>query len=63
MLTSVKPNDDRDLPIEHYPELSVEQILTRALALSPEEIDNVVDFEKKHQNRKIVVDNLERVAA
>jgi hypothetical protein len=54
---------NRDLPIDHYPDLSVEQILIRALSLSPEEIENVVDYERRHQRRKIVLDNIERIAA
>jgi hypothetical protein len=55
--------EERELPLEHYQDLSVEQILVRALALSPRQIEKVVDFERRHQNRRLVTENIERIAA
>ncbi|HEX5000793.1 MAG TPA: hypothetical protein VFY29_21390 [Terriglobia bacterium] len=53
---------ERDLPITDYQKLSVEQILTRALSLSRNQIERVVRFERNHKNRKTVLEGLERAA-
>ncbi len=51
---------DRNLPIEHYRRLTVEQVEKKAKKLSPKQIAKVEQFEKKHKKRKSAIQALEK---
>jgi len=53
-------NPDRNLPVEHYRELKIPQIESRAQKLSGKQIEKVESYEKKHKNRKGAVNALEK---
>ncbi len=47
-------------PLKNYDDLSVEEIEKKAKGLSKEEIREVRDYEKRHKNRKTLLESLER---
>jgi len=47
-------------PLEGYDDLSVDDVETKVKGLSREEIREVRDYEKRHQNRKTLVESLDR---
>jgi hypothetical protein len=49
---------DEGLPIENYQHLTVDQVLDQAESLSKGEIRKIVNYERKHKNRKTVLENL-----
>ncbi len=53
-------NPDRNLPIEHYRRLKINQVEEKAKKLSPKQIDKVEQYEKKHKGRKGAIEALER---
>lgn len=52
-------NPDRNLPVEHYRTLKINQVEEKAKELSPEQIDKVENYEKQHKNRKGAIEALE----
>ena len=48
------------LPLQNYDDLSVEDVENRAGGLSKDDIENLLDYEKQHKNRKTLVEALER---
>lgn len=53
-------NPDRNLPVEHYRRLKIPQIEKEAKKLSPKQLDKIEQYEKKHKNRKGVMEALEK---
>jgi hypothetical protein len=53
-------NADRNLPIDQYRTLKVQQIAKKSKELSPRQIDKVERFEKQHQDRKGAIKSLEQ---
>ncbi|HVN20558.1 MAG TPA: hypothetical protein VMU05_17360 [Dongiaceae bacterium] len=53
-------NPDRNLPIEHYRELTIPQVASRAKKLSGKQVDKVESYEKRHKNRKGAIGALEK---
>jgi hypothetical protein len=51
---------DRNLPIDHYRELKIPQVTSKAENLSDTQIERVESYEKKHKNRKGAVNALEK---
>lgn len=51
---------DHDLPIEHYDHLTVDQITDKLGDLNEAEVKKIEAYEKKHHNRKTLVENIER---
>src|SRR5262245_20833183 len=51
---------DRDLPIEGYQHLTVAEVVGRLDALSPEQVEQVRQYEQAHRNRKTLLRQLER---
>lgn len=51
---------DKDLPIERYDHLTVRKIEKRLDALDRREIGRIRDYEKRHRNRKTLVEALDR---
>ena len=47
-------------PLKNYDDLSVEKIEMKVKGLSREEIREVRDYEKRHKNRKTVIESLDR---
>ena len=47
-------------PLKNYDGLSVDDVKTKIKGLSREEIREVRDYEKRHKNRKTLVESLER---
>jgi hypothetical protein len=56
------PSDgaQRSLPIDGYEELTVAQVTLRLAGLTPAELRRVHDFERRHANRKSVLDAIDR---
>jgi hypothetical protein len=52
--------DSEALPIEHYDDLSVEEISKELDGLSDEELERVRDYEKRHKDRKTLIESLDR---
>jgi hypothetical protein len=48
------------LPLNDYDDLGVEEVEKKAKGLSREEIQNLLDYEKQHKNRKTLVQALDR---
>jgi hypothetical protein len=53
-------NPDRDVPIENYGKMKISDIERKAKNLSAKEIGKVVEYEKKHKNRKGAIEALEK---
>lgn len=51
---------DRNLPIANYDGLSVDQVAKKISSLSRQEIQRVKSYEKKHKNRKTLMEKLEK---
>lgn len=49
---------DRDLPIRNYRHLTVPEVKRRLPALSGAELRRIESYEKKHKNRKALLDAL-----
>ena len=47
-------------PLEGYDDLSVDEVETKVKGLSREEIREVRDYEKRHKNRKTLIESLDR---
>jgi hypothetical protein len=47
-------------PLKNYDDLSVDDILKKAKGLSEKEIRQVRDYEKRHKNRKTLIESLDR---
>lgn len=50
----------QDLPLNNYDELSVEEVKAKVQGLSKEEIKAVLAYERRHENRKTLVESLEK---
>ena len=48
------------LPLQNYDDLSVEDVENKAGGLSKDDIEDLLDYEKQHKNRKTLVEALER---
>jgi hypothetical protein len=48
------------LPLKDYDDLSVEEVENKVQDLSKEEVREVLDFEKRHKNRKTLIESLNR---
>jgi hypothetical protein len=48
------------LPLNDYDDLGVEEVEKKAQGLSKEEIQDLLDYEKQHKNRKTLVEALDR---
>jgi hypothetical protein len=51
---------DRNLPIEDYQHLTIPQVRSKLQSLSKGELRKVESYEKKHKNRKGVLDAIDR---
>lgn len=51
---------DRNLPIERYDQLTVDEVSNRLGRLSKTEIQKVRTYENKHRGRKTLLDELDR---
>ena len=49
---------DRNLPIDNYEHLTVDQIARQLDDLSKKQIDEIKDYEKEHKNRKTLLEKL-----
>src|SRR3954447_23329130 len=49
---------DRNLPIENYQHLTVDQIVGRLDKLSGKQVEQVKRYEEKHKNRKTLLEKL-----
>ena len=49
-----------DLPLNGYDDLSVEEVKTKTRGISKEDIKDILAYEKRHENRKSLVEYLER---
>ncbi len=58
-LRRLDPN--RDLPIPHYAQLNIPEILTKVLRISPVDVVRIRDYEVATRNRKTLVDRLARI--
>ncbi len=47
-------------PLKAYDDLSVEDVENKVKGLSREEIRELLDYEKRHKNRKTLVESLDR---
>jgi hypothetical protein len=47
-------------PLNNYDELNVEDVENKVRGLSKEEIRGLLDYEKRHKNRKTLVEPLSR---
>jgi hypothetical protein len=50
----------RDLPLDDYDELSVEEVEKKLKGLSQDDIEAVRSYEKNHKNRKTLLEQIER---
>ena len=48
----------QNLPLNDYDDLSVEEVKTKARGLSSEEIEEILAYEKQHENRKTLIESL-----
>ena len=48
----------QNLPLDDYDDLSVEEVKTKAQGLSSEEIEEILAYEKQHENRKTLIESL-----
>lgn len=53
---------DRELPIREYQRLTVPQVVSRAKGLPPDQIAEIVAFERAHRNRKTLLAQLGRLS-
>jgi uncharacterized protein YjbJ (UPF0337 family) len=51
--------ESEHLPIRDYDRLNAEEVNERLVGLSPPELDRVADYERRHQNRKTVLDRID----
>jgi hypothetical protein len=51
---------DRDLPITGYDHLTIKEILKRLGSLTSSQIQKIRSYEKKHKNRKTLLEQLDR---
>lgn len=51
---------DRNLPIEDYQHLTVDEVEAKLEGLDKGEIEQIRDYEKEHKNRKTLIEALER---
>ena len=49
----------QNLPLNDYDDLSVEEVKTKAQGLSEDEVEEILAYEKQHQNRKTLVESLQ----
>ncbi len=49
---------DRNLPMEGYDHLTVDQVLKKLKSLSPQQIKRVKSYEQKHKKRKTLLEKL-----
>ena len=49
----------KDLPLNDYDDLGVDEVKTKIQGLSKDEIEEILTYEKQHQNRKTLVENLQ----
>lgn len=54
---------DRDLPVKNYQHLTIAEIRGRLRGLSGQDRRKILNYEKKHKNRKGVLQLLEKTAA
>lgn len=54
---------DRRLPIDDYDHLTVDQIAGKLHALPRQEVEQIRDYERKHRNRKTLMEQLDRSLA
>ena len=47
-------------PLRNYDDLSVQDVESKAQGLSKEEVRDLLDYEKRHENRKTLVESLSR---
>ena len=48
------------LPLQNYEDLGVEEVEKKAKGLSKNEVQDLLDYEKQHKNRKTLVEALDR---
>ena len=51
----------RDLPLNNYDDLDVEEVKTKIKGLSEKEIEEILDYEEEHAGRKTLVEHLQNV--
>lgn len=51
---------DRGLPIMNYQHLTIPQVSSKLSSLSRRDLQRVEEYEKKHKNRKGVIEQIER---
>lgn len=51
---------DSDLPIKNYDQKTVQQIEGRLDDLSPEELEEIEEYEREHRSRKTLSDAIDR---
>ncbi len=51
---------DRDLPIRNYQNMTIPQVKSKLVSLSRGDLRRVESYEKKHKNRKGVVQEIEK---
>jgi hypothetical protein len=51
---------DKDLPIDEYDRLTVDQAAGKLSGLSHDDLENIRHYETKHQNRKTMLEQIER---
>lgn len=51
---------DRDLPIDDYQHLTVDEVESKLSGLDKGELKEIRDYEKKHKNRKTLLEALDR---
>lgn len=51
---------DRNLPIDNYDNLTADQITSKLDKLSDSQIKQIESYERKHENRKTLLQTLER---
>ena len=49
----------KDLPLNGYDDLTVGEVKTKVQGLSSEEVEEILSYEKQHENRKTLVEHLE----
>ncbi len=54
---------DRSLPIDNYRHLTIGQIKARVGRLSKNDVKKITEYEKRHKNRKTLLEDLKRRAA
>lgn len=50
----------RDLPIKNYDHLTVDEAAAKLDGLSRQDIEKIKGYEKKHRNRKTLIEQIER---